>query len=561
MKKISLYASALLVSGLGFTACDVDHNDLRLEPPTTYTLEAPEGADQLMIFGIMGSNVDNQLAVKTMNPYNINTTVDFQVQVAKSEADFLLWDDMVANEINGGESDGNFDFTDANGLPYVVTISNLFTSPVFNLPGADFCGGINSLYGFEEDEAEGQVVSVAYRVHAWVPNVGYSSIFSNIVTLDKVQTYNPLKEPKRIYLIGQPQGWNIDNGDMYAEETTIGSNIYYGKFTINAGQFQFRFYSELGNWDENSIGSQDEDTPIDIEFTDDTYEGDVVVYNAAQDVLGKGSWQYNAWTGGTVEVTVNLNDYTISMVAHEGEVGPVNPAGNVLYLIGKPQGWDINNGDLYMTETNTGSNVYRGVFDVKEGDFQFRFYSALGDWETNSIGAQVEDQAVAITFTDGGYEGDCVLGKGAWQYDDWAGGFVEVIIDLNEMKISMAEYNEVRNIYLIGQPQGWDINSDAMPLKETGVYTNVFTGTYNIGPGEFQLRFYSALGDWEHNSIGSQDADSPTMIDMSAGYSGPCFYDPAVSGAGKGAWEDSSWGGGDVTFTVDLNKLEVEFKR
>ena len=551
MKKISLYATALLISGIGFTACDVDHNDLRLEPPTSYMLETPDNADQLMIFGIVNSNVDNKLPVVTHNPYNINTTVDFQVQVARSEADFQLWDEMVANQIAGGNDSGNYDFTNAEGLPIVVTISSIYTSPAFTMSGADFCGGINQLYGFVDDEAEGQVVPVAYRVHAWVPNVDYSSIFSNVVLLSKVETYNPLKEPKKIYLVGAPQGWSIDNDAMYVEETSVGSNIYEGKFTINAGDFMFRFYSELGDWDKNSIGSQAEDSPVDITFSEDnTYEGPVVVYDEAADILGKGSWNDPTWEGGTVDITLNMNDYTIAMVAHPGEV--IEDKEDALYLIGAPQGWDINSGAMKATPISEGSMIYEGVFYINAGDFTFRFYSQLGDWENNSWGSLESgaDEDFDITLP---YSGGVYAGKGKWHDPNWEGGAIKVTIDLASGTIDITEFNELRKIYIVGACQGWDINNDAMYVEETSPASNVYKNSVNINSGEFTFRFYTALGDWEHNSIGSLESGADEDLAITVPYQGNVY-------PGKGKWADSSWTGGNVSITLDLNKNTVSFE-
>ncbi len=42
-------------------------------------------------------------------------------------------------------------------------------------------------------------------------------------------------------------------------------------------------------------------------------------------------------------------------------------------------------------------------------------------------------------------------------------------------------------------------------------------------------------------------------------YSGACFYDPDTEKAGKGSWSVPDWAGGDVSMTVNLNDLTVEF--
>lgn len=525
MKKISLYAASLVAMGLGFTACDQLHNDLRLEPPTSYTLDTPANADQLLIFGTTGSNVDNQLKVVTYNPYNITTEVDFQVQVARSEADFQTWDQLVKDQ---SDPDGNYDFTDSEGLPYVVTLNQIFTSPSFTLPGALFCGGVNQVYGLEGDDAEEAVVSVAYRVHAWVPNVDYSSIFSNVVVLNKVQTYNPGKEPKKIYMIGKPQGWDINSGDVFLSETEAGSNIFKGSFNIAAGEFIFRFYSELGNWDENSIGSQAEDNPIDIEFTDDVYFGDVVVYNEAEGILGKGSWQYPDWEGGSVEVELNLNDNTISITAHVGEEAPDTPTGNVLYLIGQPQGWDINGDSMWIQETESGSNIYQGTLAIPSGQFQFRFYSALGDWENNSVGAGPSDGNVEITFTDGKYIGEVfvtdtdagILGKDNWQDNTWEGGYIEFEVNLVDMTITMTQTDGPTlpepepadtNIYLRGGMNDWGTGNE-WALEQVSD-TEWVLENVTIPAG---VQFKIADADWSTINLGGPGEEEGVVVTIGA---------------------------------------------
>lgn len=523
MKKISLYIASLAALGLGFSACNELHNDLRLETPTSYTLETPKGADQLMIFGASGSNVDNKLEVVTYNPYNITTVVDFQVQVAKSEADFDAWDKLIMD--NGDSEDYNY--TDAEGLPYVSLVAGTFTSPTFTVPGADFCDAINAVYGFETaDEATAASVKVAYRVHAWVPNVNYSSIFSNAVVLDEVMSYLPLREPRKLYLIGQPSGWDINNGDMYAQETEPGSNIYKGSFSIAAGQFQFRFYSQLGNWEENSIGAQAVDEPVDIEFTDDVYTGPVVVYNPAEDILGKGSWQYPDWQGGKVDIEINLNEYTISMIAHEGESDtPSTPApeGNVLYMVGAPQGWKIDASDVYLSETVDGSNIYEGVFEVKEGEFQFRFYSQLGDWDKYSIGSQNEDEPIDIEFDNGKYSGEVVvydpeqdiLGKGTWKDANWPGGYVKVVIDLSKFTITMSEAEkpaEKVDIYLRGGMNGWGTEA-AYQFSATDKDNVWVLDSVTI---DADVQFKVADSNWGAINLGGPGEEDGVVVDINS---------------------------------------------
>lgn len=509
MKKISLYAASLVALGLGFTSCDQLHNDLRLEVPTDYILDTPENIDRLIIFGATESNVENKWEVVTHNPYNVSTQVDFQVQVAKSESDFETWDNLLAQAVENGSSET--DFRDSEGLPYAQFVSGIFTAPSFTMAGADFCDAINAVYGFEtNEETEAAPVEVAYRVYAWVPNVEYSFIFSNVVTLPKVQSYIPIRDPRRIYVIGAPQGWNIDSDEMFVQETDAGSNIYAGSINVAQGDFMFRFYTVLGDWESNSLGSQVEDNPINIEFTDEVYFGDVV--------NGKGSWSYPEWEGGSVEIELDMNAYTVKFTLHPGEEAAPVPTGKVLYLIGAPQGWDIDSDSMWIQETSNGSNIYEGTFAIASGQFQFRFYSALGDWESNSIGAGPSDGNVSITFVDGVYEGPVyltdgsVLGKDNWQDSSWEGGSVKITIDLNEKTITMEQVEGGTTpepeptssaIYIRGNMNDWGTSDDYM-FEETS--ENVWTlASVSIAAG---VDFKIADATWSKVDLGGTEGNS-----------------------------------------------------
>lgn len=108
-----------------------------------------------------------------------------------------------------------------------------------------------------------------------------------------------------------------------------------------------------------------------------------------------------------------------------------------IYVIGDFQGWNINSADVYVDESENGinSNIFSNVFDIPAGKATFRFYSALGDWEHNSIGYQVDDNATSFTFNaDGMVETPCVAGKGSWTFPDWEGGRMKVTLNMNQMK-------------------------------------------------------------------------------------------------------------------------------
>jgi len=115
-----------------------------------------------------------------------------------------------------------------------------------------------------------------------------------------------------------------------------------------------------------------------------------------------------------------------------------------MYIIGACGGWaepsEANRealSDWVVNETGVATGIYQGSFDIPAGQFQLRFYTALTGWDGGaSIGSQEDDANVDIALTDNVYEGDVVVpGKGNWHIADWAGGTVEVTIDLNKNKV------------------------------------------------------------------------------------------------------------------------------
>lgn len=146
-----------------------------------------------------------------------------------------------------------------------------------------------------------------------------SAITSNVVTLEQVKGYFALKLPGYIFLVGQPSGWTgPDAGSaehykawrLYEADDAIGSKIYSATFQIEAGQAQFRFYTELTGWDGGaSVGSQEEDSPIDCALTDGIYSGTAV--------KGKGSFNFPDWAGGKMKITVDLSTSTYKVTMQE----------------------------------------------------------------------------------------------------------------------------------------------------------------------------------------------------------------------------------------------------
>lgn len=274
MKKITVLMALTVLLSVAFTSCKED-NQPRLERPTEFWLNTPAMADNTYVL----SETDGvDLTVSQAN-YGMGIVPTYTVEVATKE-----------------------DKSDAKLLP------EAYTSSRFTVPGESLSLALCEQLGYVSEETfSNKAVPVYIRVISSVAGCDYATIGSNWVTLKSVQPYFAVKLPDSIWVIGQCTGWDITSSTMELGETEVESRIYQGTFEIPAGQFQFRFYDELGDWNSWSIGAQDPDSPVDITFTDGKYEGPAFLGGNA-DEKGKGSWQITDWAGGTVKMTVDLSN-------------------------------------------------------------------------------------------------------------------------------------------------------------------------------------------------------------------------------------------------------------
>lgn len=116
-----------------------------------------------------------------------------------------------------------------------------------------------------------------------------------------------------------------------------------------------------------------------------------------------------------------------------------------IYVIGNCSGWtEPTKGNAEalaawrIMETEIGSNVFVGTFDIPGGMLQFRFYTKLTGWDGgNSYGTQVDDAPIVCNFdADGKFTGPAVNGKGSWEFDDWAGGQLKMTVDMNKNTVT-----------------------------------------------------------------------------------------------------------------------------
>lgn len=430
-----------MVAGLGLTACDYDE-DPKLQKPTEFVLNTPPMADQVYYFGqdATGKPANDITFTVSQPDYGVGVTPDYTIQIARSEEDFLAWDEAQKAPEEEGTEEGVE--AQADELPLAVTIDQTFQGATITVPGDKFCEAVNTLFGFERNTYKGEIVPVYVRAHAQVGTAEYSAIWSNPIKLAGVQSYFKLVKGK-LYVVGactKPDSWNKDKEQegYFLEETEIGSGLYRGKIEVAAGEFTFRFYSELGDWDKGSIGpAGGPNSDSDVNITDqwspvDGYTGDMTTT--------KDKFHIENWAGGFISIEVDLN-ITDEHPAWTVKMTPPEP--EKVWVVGQCQGWNIDgDADYVLYETAPGSGIFENTISINAGDFTFKLYSATGDWDANHYGAKVEDEGVDITFTDGVYDGPAFDGKGNWSCPTWAGGKVKISLNTETMRVTFTEVTE-----------------------------------------------------------------------------------------------------------------------
>ena len=416
---------ALAAVGLGFTSCEEDHDTPVYQEPTEFVLNTPIYANNTVYLA-----PGNTLEVTCSQPdYGYSAVTNYSLDMSLTE-DFTT------------DADGNANYK-------TVSAKNKTLAKI-DVPTADISTAVLELLGintFEQFPEEGVAPTTVYvRALAQLNGVESSKIYSNTIKLVFVP-FNPYSEGgKKIYICGINGKWGIDTAtpetyeDRALTETEKGSNIYIGAFDVNPGDFSFRFYTELGSWGGDgelpSIGSG----PKDFESVDLTMTGETLTIDG---VPGKGNWNMKGWDGGWLTFTVDLNDETdIKITIRKGDF---NPAGKAfIYLVGACSAWSVTESgaeDIYKPFKLydwKGDGVYSGTFQVDADKATFRFYTELGAWGDDgalpSIGAGPNDANVDFNWADP-FKGNCVPGKGNWNFAGWPGGLMDMTVDTNNMTV------------------------------------------------------------------------------------------------------------------------------
>ena len=123
------------------------------------------------------------------------------------------------------------------------------------------------------------------------------------------------------------------------------------------------------------------------------------------------------------------------------------PSKTCIWVIGNCSGWQEPKAgnaevlaDWRIWETEIGSKIYNGVVEMPDYStdaLQFRFYTKLTGWDGgNSYGTQVDDSPIDCEFKDGEFKGDALTGKGSWRFAAFAGGKLDITVDMNTNKVT-----------------------------------------------------------------------------------------------------------------------------
>lgn len=196
-------------------------------------------------------------------------------------------------------------------------------------------------------------------------------------------------------------------------------NSWSTTVNIPAGDLNFNFISELSsNAADNKYIVPSNVKNRKLEFVD------WYAYSTAVETAGTQNayWSYSDWNGGNVTFKLTKTDEGyVLLVDADGKLN------NKIYLVGQPQGWDITSDAMPLYLTDKGG--YYASYEIPAGYAMFRFYSELGDWDSNSIGSVAYDYPEDVEMENGRLQWNSVYGgKGSWNFENWPGGIMYLYV-------------------------------------------------------------------------------------------------------------------------------------
>ncbi|MBQ7855016.1 MAG: T9SS type A sorting domain-containing protein [Muribaculaceae bacterium] len=367
-----------------------------------------------------------------------------------------------------------------------------------------------------------------------------------------------LSHSKTLNIIGSLNGWDLSSSDYILTETAPGSLVYSGKYTLS-GQPEFRFYfpSSYG-W-----GSE-------VSFI--TFDGSTLPLSFNRNGVATGSIAFDKYSGlgarvlgqgSDVEFVVDLNNMTVKLI------GSSDYARRGLYLAGACEQEPIaENAEIYeawsLYETSSGSNEYKGTFNIPAGKFDLCILPELTSecWNAKAFCPGEEDESIETDSYGNSQGGIKALtgNAGHWILPEWNGGEVTITANLNDSTIIFDIPSLVGDMFfLVGSMTGWyapvadniEVYKDwALPEVNNG---NIYENVFEMPSGELTFRFYKELSGWDGgSSYGIQVEDNPISISL---YNG--VFNGTIS-KGKGCWNISDFPGGKMRIRIDMNLGNIE---
>ncbi|HHW80547.1 MAG TPA: DUF5115 domain-containing protein [Bacteroidales bacterium] len=432
--KNKIYLLASLLAVLFFASCD-DVYDHVAEPPQSYEQENEQTVNGFSF--TLGSDISNAVIfteddLMSETPIRVIETTATPEMAEGATLKFVV------------EASDTEEFTKTVELPSKSDEDNAVITTAYDLNEV-----VKSLYGKAPNARD-----IFLRATFYIVDGTTSSLMPNPVVLGpaSVTPVAPIIETE-YYLIGDINGWNIENLDDYKFDHS-GKDVYEDPiFTILVNNVQGYFKivpkssKDAASW-EGVMGN-----PIDGN-TD--LEGDIIIEDSQAMQVTEPGW---------VKITLNMMEYTYSI-----EI--IGEMALELYVPGGHQGWDPGSApSLYNRNFDF---KYNGFVYFGEDNTEFKFTT-----ERNWDGPAYGDGGDGTLSSDGG---NLVASEA---------GMYKIDVDLSGSPV----YSMVKTEWgLIGDATegGWD-NSTPMTYDPE---TALWTVTTTLGTGEFKFR---ANDGWDIN--------------------------------------------------------------
>ena len=432
--KNKIYLLASLLAVLFFASCD-DVYDHVAEPPQSYEQENEQTVNGFSF--TLGSDISNAVIfteddLMSETPIRVIETTATPEMAEGATLKFVV------------EASDTEEFTKTVELPSKSDENNTVIATAHDLNEV-----VKSLYGKAPNARD-----IFLRATFYIVDGTTSSLMPNPVVLGpaSVTPVAPIIETE-YYLIGDINGWNIENLDDYKFDHS-GKDVYEDPiFTILVNNVQGYFKivpkssKDAASW-EGVMGN-----PIDGN-TD--LEGDIIIEDSQAMQVTEPGW---------VKITLNMMEYTYSI-----EI--IGEMALELYVPGGHQGWDPGSApSLYNRNFDF---KYNGFVYFGEDNTEFKFTT-----ERNWDGPAYGDGGDGTLSSDGG---NLVASEA---------GMYKIDVDLSGSPV----YSMVKTEWgLIGDATegGWD-NSTPMTYDPE---TALWTVTTTLGTGEFKFR---ANDGWDIN--------------------------------------------------------------